>query len=339
MEKNSPVNPSVAELTGKFKGYNMSTPTGIEEIPVRRRPPCSLQLHSKRAEGHNEEEKPATVSPHPPKVKMRSSPLIEKLQANLTLAPTALLPPPKSPEVKLHPPPLSPDHGLSPPNHTLSPCSPASSSPSPTLSPSQHTDEEAPVSFENPPEGTVLPSFNKGRARLSIKRRLPTRQHRKSGGKEPGAEGGRASPCPSDFQHHSGGEEEGSKMDHKESERGQGSSSSLPEAKRQAEKRDSRGDSTGTGPPDEARRSASDDTEEQVATTEEIKPLGSGSTVELQREGEGEGIQVKPHPDDTTDDRNRASWKEEEEIQSQEEEGGEKKGITREKDKPPRTGD
>lgn len=70
------------------------------------------------------------------------------LQANLALSPTALLPSPKSPEVKLQPAPLSP----------TTPCSPLS----PTLRPShQSSEEEDAVSFNNPPEGTPLPSFNK----------------------------------------------------------------------------------------------------------------------------------------------------------------------------------
>ena len=82
-------------------------------------------------------------------IESRLQDLPPPLQANLALSPTALLPSPKSPEVKLQPAPLSP---------TASPCSPLS----PTLRTSrQSSEEEDPVSFNDPPEGTPLPSFNK----------------------------------------------------------------------------------------------------------------------------------------------------------------------------------
>lgn len=70
---------------------------------------------------------------------------LSPVQANLALSPTALLPTAKSPEVKLQPAPLSP----------ATPCSP--------LSPSsqQSSEEEEPVGFSSPPEGTTLASFNK----------------------------------------------------------------------------------------------------------------------------------------------------------------------------------
>ncbi|XP_045560093.1 uncharacterized protein isoform X3 [Salmo salar] len=158
MEKDSPVKPSVAELAGRFKDHVIPTPTPHDESkPVKRRPPpCSLQLHNKKHD-HEELEKPSIVSPHPPKVKMRtskSSPLVERLQANLTLSPTSLLPSPKSPEVKLAPTPTSPTtHCFFP----TSPCSPLS----PTLRPQLSIEEEEPVCFESPAEGTPLPSFNK----------------------------------------------------------------------------------------------------------------------------------------------------------------------------------
>ncbi|XP_071214253.1 capZ-interacting protein isoform X1 [Salvelinus alpinus] len=177
MEKDSPVKPSVAELAGRFKDHAIPTPTPNDQRkPVKRRPPpCSLQLHNVKPD-HGEPEKPSIVSPHPPKVKLktsRSSPLIEKLQANLTLSPTSLLPSPKSPEVKLAPTPISPTtHCFFP----TSPCSPLS----PTLRPQLSSEEEEPVCFESPAEGTPLPSFNKSRVRLSFKRRPPTRQHRQS---------------------------------------------------------------------------------------------------------------------------------------------------------------
>ncbi|XP_070987622.1 capZ-interacting protein isoform X3 [Oncorhynchus clarkii lewisi] len=146
MEQDSPVKSSVAELAGRFKDHVMPTP---------------------------HDEKPSIVSPHPPKFKMKtskSSPLIEKLQANLTLSPTSLLPSPKSPEVKLAPTPISPA------THCFFPTSPCS----PTLRPQLSSEEEEPVCFESPAEGTPLLSFNKSRVRLSFKRRPPTRQHRQS---------------------------------------------------------------------------------------------------------------------------------------------------------------
>ncbi|XP_036821195.1 capZ-interacting protein isoform X1 [Oncorhynchus mykiss] len=174
MEQDSPVKSSVAELAGRFKDHVMPTPTPHDERkPVKRRPPPgSLQLHDVKHD-HGELEKPSIVSPHPPKFKMKtskSSPLIEKLQANLTLSPTSLLPSPKSPEVKLAPTPISPA------THCFFPTSPCS----PTLRPQLSSEEEEPVCFESPAEGTPLLSFNKSRVRLSFKRRPPTRQHRQS---------------------------------------------------------------------------------------------------------------------------------------------------------------
>ncbi|XP_076590369.1 uncharacterized protein LOC143322853 isoform X1 [Chaetodon auriga] len=113
--------------------------------------------------------------------------LFSPVQANLALSPTALLPSPKTSEVKLQPAPLSPTTPCTP----LSPPSPLS----PTLRPSQLcSEEEDLVSFENPPEGTPLPSINKTRARLSFKRRLPTRQHRRSAAEEAGAFASTLSP-------------------------------------------------------------------------------------------------------------------------------------------------
>ncbi|XP_073347042.1 capZ-interacting protein [Pagrus major] len=169
MEEDSPSKPSVAELAGRFKGHILPMPTSNDELPFRRRPPCSLKLKNQKEDNENSDK--SIVSPNPFKIKMKNSPIIEKLQANLALSPTALLPSPKSPEVKLQPAPLSP----------TTPSSPLS----PTLQPShQSSEEEDGVSFSNPPEGTPLPSFNKTRARLSFKRRPPTRQHRRSAGEE-----------------------------------------------------------------------------------------------------------------------------------------------------------
>ncbi|XP_038548777.1 capZ-interacting protein isoform X1 [Micropterus salmoides] len=183
MEKDSPSKPSVAELAGRFKGHILPMPTSNDELHFRRRPPSSLKLQNQKDE--NEESDKTIVSPNPFKIKMKNSPIIEKLQANLALSPTALLPSPKSPEVKLQPAPLSP----TPPCSPLSPLSP-------TLRPSHlSSEEEDTVSFESPPEGTPLPSINKTRARLSFKRRPPTRQHRRSAREEAGAFGSALSPC------------------------------------------------------------------------------------------------------------------------------------------------
>lgn len=206
MEKDSPSKPSVAELAGRLKGHILPMPTSNDEPLFPRRPPCSLKLQNQKDD--NDESHRTTVTPNPFKIKMKNSPIIEKLQcnkdirhyttqasgsslplqANLALSPTALLPSPKSPEVKLQPASLSPTTPCSP----LSPLSPRS----PTLRPShQSSEEEDPVSFSNPPEGSTLPSFNKTRARLSFKRRPPTRQHRRSAGDEVGASRRASSPC------------------------------------------------------------------------------------------------------------------------------------------------
>ncbi|KAG8001897.1 CapZ-interacting protein, partial [Nibea albiflora] len=177
-QKDSPSKPSVAELAGRFKGHILPMPTSNDEF--HRRPPCSLKLQNQKDD--DEESDKTTVSPKPFKVKVKNSPIIEKLQANLALSPTALLPSPKSPEAKIPSAPLSP----------TTPCSPAS----PNLRPSHlSSEDEDPVSFSDPPESTTLPSINKTRARLSFKRRPPTRQHRRSAGEESGAFGSAMSPC------------------------------------------------------------------------------------------------------------------------------------------------
>uniref|UniRef100_A0A8C1NAB5 Zgc:153184 n=1 Tax=Cyprinus carpio TaxID=7962 RepID=A0A8C1NAB5_CYPCA len=182
MEEDAPVKSSVAQLAGKLKGHALPMP-GLE-VKSMRRPPCSLVINSQKDEEHEEK---VSICPHPPKLKIKSSPLIEKLQASLALPPTVLLSPPKSPESKQ---PLT----------ACSPISPSSSLSS-TLQPTQLScEDEAPVSFEQPVEGTPLPSINKSRARLSFKRRLPTRQHRKSACEETKWNEGNDSPCEPDSQ-------------------------------------------------------------------------------------------------------------------------------------------
>ncbi|XP_042594940.1 capZ-interacting protein-like [Cyprinus carpio] len=188
MEEETPVKLSVAQLAGKLKGHALPMPGNMEVISVRR-PPCSLVINNQKDEEHEEK---SSVCPYPPKMKIKSSPFIEKLQANLALSPTVLLSPPKSPESKQPPTASSP----------ISPCSS-------TLQPTQLScEEEAPVSFEQPVEGTPLPSINKSRARLSFKRRLPTRQHRKSACEEAKWNEGNESPCEPYSQQQNGDEGE-----------------------------------------------------------------------------------------------------------------------------------
>ncbi|XP_042114443.1 capZ-interacting protein isoform X5 [Peromyscus maniculatus bairdii] len=134
----SSAQPSVAQLAGRFR----------EQAAVAR------------------EKSPYSTS-HPPKIKVKSSPLIEKLQANLAFDPAALLPgaSPKSPGLKAI---VSPFH------------SPPSTPSSPGIRSQPGEAEEVPVSFDQPPEGTHLPSYTKVRTRGSIKRRPPSRQFRRS---------------------------------------------------------------------------------------------------------------------------------------------------------------
>ncbi|XP_029086753.1 capZ-interacting protein isoform X3 [Monodon monoceros] len=159
--------PSVAQLAGRFREQAAAAKTPASK-PTRRKPPCSLSLFPPRVElGQNGEEKSPPNASHPPKVKVKSSPLIEKLQANLVLDPAALLPgaSPKSPGLKAM---VSPFH------------SPPSTPSSPGVWSRASEPEEMPVSFDQPPEGSHLPSYNKVRTRGSIKRRPPSRRFRRS---------------------------------------------------------------------------------------------------------------------------------------------------------------
>uniref|UniRef100_A0A4W5P4N0 Duboraya n=1 Tax=Hucho hucho TaxID=62062 RepID=A0A4W5P4N0_9TELE len=129
-------------------------------------------------------QKPISPSLHPAKTK-RNSALIEKLQANLALSPCSLLPSPKSPGLRLLPPSFTPTSPCSPtpPVTTVTPTSPVSRA----LLHRSLSAEETPATFEipaTPSEGSLLPSINKGRARLSIRRRPPSRRYRKSSGEE-----------------------------------------------------------------------------------------------------------------------------------------------------------
>ncbi|XP_007480770.1 capZ-interacting protein isoform X1 [Monodelphis domestica] len=162
--------PSVAQLAGRFReqAAAVSAKEPPANKPTRRKPPCSLSLFPPKIEmGQNGEEKPSPNACHPPKIKVKSSPLIEKLQANLAFDPTALLPgaSPKSPGLKAI---VSPFH------------SPPSTPSSPGVRSRSSEPEEVPVSFDQPPEGIHLPCYNKVRTRGSIKRRPPSRRFRRS---------------------------------------------------------------------------------------------------------------------------------------------------------------
>ncbi|XP_077198366.1 capZ-interacting protein isoform X2 [Paroedura picta] len=159
---------SVAQLAGKFQDQ---PPVSGKEIPAnkptRRKPPCSLPLHVNRTEpGLNGDLKPSPNTSHPPKVKVKSSPMIEKLQANLAFAPASLLPgaSPKSPGLKA----------------IVSPFNSPPTTPSSPQIQSHANESEIPVSFDQPPEGTHLQFYNKVRTRGSMKRRPPSRRFRKS---------------------------------------------------------------------------------------------------------------------------------------------------------------
>ncbi|NXO06910.1 CPZIP protein, partial [Oriolus oriolus] len=166
-EVDKSASPSVAQLAGKFKEQAANIP-GKEvppHKPTRRKPPCSLPLYSHKTETSDNDEQKRSPNACPiPKVKVKSSPMIEKLQANLAFAPAALLPgaSPKSPGVKVLVSPFS-----TPPS---TPTSPGIQSPP----------SETPVSFDQPPEGTQLQFYNKVRTRGSIKRRPPSRRFRRS---------------------------------------------------------------------------------------------------------------------------------------------------------------
>ncbi|XP_053188066.1 duboraya [Scomber japonicus] len=184
-KEEAPSRRSVAELAGRFKAPAASTDAAATETekPVRRRPPRTLQLTKPPAD---DQEAPEVTSPQPGKVK-RNSALIEKLQANLALSPTALLPSPKSPGFRMLPAgfvlpaPVSALETTVTTSSTATPTNPVSLSPA--------TAEELPTSFEEPPtaaEGSILPSINKGRARHSIRRRPPSRRHRKTSSEDDG---------------------------------------------------------------------------------------------------------------------------------------------------------
>ncbi|XP_061638574.1 capZ-interacting protein isoform X2 [Phyllopteryx taeniolatus] len=175
--EDSPSKLSVAELAGRFKGHILPMPTAHDESPFRRKPPCSLRFPVR--EGDVQGSDTNTVSTSPIQIRMKSSNIIERLQANLALSPTTLLPSPKGAELNRQPD--SPPPPLAAVGTTVSPLSP-------DLQPAQlsveEQEQEEPVSFNSTPEGATLPSFHKTRVRLSFKRRPPSRQHRRSAGEE-----------------------------------------------------------------------------------------------------------------------------------------------------------
>ncbi|XP_059760767.1 LOW QUALITY PROTEIN: capZ-interacting protein-like [Balaenoptera ricei] len=159
--------PSVAQLAERFREQAAAAKETPASKPTRRKLPCSLSLFLPRVElGQNGEEKSPPNANHPPKVKVKSSPLIEKLQASLAFDPAALLPgaSPKSPGLKAM---VSPFHSqLSTPS-------------SPGVWSQASEPEEVPVSFDQPPEGSHLPSYSKVQTRGSIKRCPPSRRFRR----------------------------------------------------------------------------------------------------------------------------------------------------------------
>lgn len=157
---------TVAKLAGKFN--DQSSTAVHKEVPlpkpIRKKPPCSLPLPVVKAElGHNGEEKTAGNALHPQKNKVKSSPIIEKLQGNLMFPPPGRSP--RSPGYKVMPSPFN-----SPP---LTPDSPNRRS--------RSSDSDAvPVGFEQPPEEAALRGYIKLRTKGSLKRRPPSRKFRKS---------------------------------------------------------------------------------------------------------------------------------------------------------------
>ncbi|NXJ90670.1 CPZIP protein, partial [Corythaixoides concolor] len=169
-EVDKSASPSVAQLAGKFKeqAANNAGKEVPPHKPTRRKPPCSLPLYSHKTETSDNDEQKRSPNACPiPKVKVKSSPMIEKLQANLAFAPAALLPgaSPKSPGLKAMVSPFS---------------TPPSTPTSPGIQSQPREANETPVSFDQPPEGTQLQFYNKVRTRGSIKRRPPSRKFRRS---------------------------------------------------------------------------------------------------------------------------------------------------------------
>ncbi|KAF2975645.1 hypothetical protein EK904_010123 [Melospiza melodia maxima] len=260
-EVDKSASPSVAQLAGKFKEQAANIP-GKEvppHKPTRRKPPCSLPLYSHKTETSDNDEQKRSPNACPiPKVKVKSSPMIEKLQANLAFAPAALLPgvSPKSPGVKVLVSPFS-----TPPTTPTSPgtqCQPS----------------ETPVSFDQPPESTQLQFYNKVRTRGSIKRRPPSRRFRRSLSEYgDGEDLGLSLSSPENGAREDEEEEKGSK-----------------EQKKQAE--------SGEKPPSRRGSSRSEDGEKGGKQAEEITPCknntGNTKEEEVCHDGPGENSPQPP---------------------------------------------
>ncbi|KAM6144995.1 capZ-interacting protein [Phoenicopterus ruber ruber] len=267
--------PSVAQLAGKFKEQAANI-TGKEvpaHKPTRRKPPCSLPLYSHKTETSDNDEQKRSPNACPiPKVKVKSSPMIEKLQANLAFAPAALLPgaSPKSPGLKVLVSPFS---------------TPPSTPSSPGIQSQPSEVNETPVSFDQPPEGTQLQFYNKVRTRGSIKRRPPSRRFRRSLSEYgDGEDLGVNSPSPENGAKEDGDELFGPKGEAEEAETGS-----------KEQKKQIGSDET---PPSRRGSSRSEDEEKGEKQAEEVTPCKSnaGETKEGEVCGGAPGEENPPQP-------------------------------------------
>lgn len=280
MEGEAPPRRSVAELAGRFK---CSAPPhdaagNDTEKPVRRRPPRSLQLP--KTHGDDQEQPPGVTSPLPTKAK-RNSALIEKLQANLALSPSAMLPSPKSPGFRLLPPAFPPASAPVTTSSTTTPTSPVIVSPL--------TEEEGPATFEAPPtvaEGSILMNINKSRARHSIRRRPPSRRHRTSSSGDEvsvASEGGDVSvSSPSELEDKTIGEE-GKGGEEEKGGGGGGGEVFTQEVKRDEAKDEEKDSSTC---PEKNKSQEEDQSKTNPGDEDEEKKVGENGSME---EGKGDG--------------------------------------------------
>lgn len=299
--------PSVAQLAGKFKEQAASI-TGKEvppHKPTRRKPPCSLPLYSNKTEtSQNNGQKPSPNACPIPKVKVKSSPMIEKLQANLAFAPAALLPgaSPKSPGLKVMVSPFS---------------TPPSTPSSPGIQPQSSEASETPVSFDKPPEGTQLQCYNKVRTRGSIKRRPPSRKFRRSlSDYGDGEDLGNIIPSPENGTKEDGDEVFGHKGKTEEAETGN------KEIKKQT--------ASDEKPPSRRGSSRSENEEKEEKQAEEVTPCKSnaGDTEKEEEEvrcgAPGEENSTQSPSEDKEDKVCEASQEKEEEGGACEQEKGDK---------------
>ncbi|XP_038565169.1 duboraya isoform X5 [Micropterus salmoides] len=281
MEGEAPPRRSVAELAGRFK---CSAPPhdaagNDTEKPVRRRPPRSLQLP--KTHGDDQEQPPGVTSPLPTKAK-RNSALIEKLQANLALSPSAMLPSPKSPGFRLLPPAFPPASAPVTTSSTTTPTSPVIVSPL--------TEEEGPATFEAPPtvaEGSILMNINKSRARHSIRRRPPSRRHRTSSSGDEvsvASEGGDVSvSSPSELEDKTIGEEGKGGEEEKGGGGGGGGEVFTQEVKRDEAKDEEKDSSTC---PEKNKSQEEDQSKTNPGDEDEEKKVGENGSMEEEK-GDG----------------------------------------------------